>query len=293
MASQTAFDKFIQDEIENQKGIYVPVYTSSFVRFIRHVTNIKNIHPNPDDEFCFKDVGPSYRIISEYVNKFMNSDAVDYNKIDEPLMVCRVSPKGYMLVNGHHRWAAALKMGLKRVPIKIINMCTDEDIKRMLDNSDHVKRVTLDLDEIVFRPNDYPYLEEALGFPHNIKFRKRMRLGIPALMRYFNTHGYAIWVYSSNFYSIDDVRNYFKYYSISVDGIITGTAKKKADGSDTHKNMEKLIAGKYETTVHLDNDLILITKSKSKDFTEIPIEEEGEAWSKTVMNAMDSYEQGE
>ena len=30
---------------------------------------------------------------------------------EEPLIVEKVHPEGYMLLNGHHRWAAALKTG--------------------------------------------------------------------------------------------------------------------------------------------------------------------------------------
>ncbi len=288
--AKTEFEEFIQSEIESQKGLYVPLQASPLERFLVTKTSCKKIHPNPDDEFCFPDVGPSYRIISEYESKMRTAMGNGYPPIEEPLMVSKVSPDGYMLINGHHRWAAAMKVGLKSVPIKIINMTTDEDIRRMIENSKHDKRVTVDLDEVVFRDASYPYLEKALGFPHNMKFKQRMRLGIPALFHYLNAHGYDIWVYSAYFYSIDDIRKYFKYYSVTVDGIITGTAKKKKDGSDARKDMDKLIANKYDTTVHLDNDLLLVTRGKTKEFDEITIEDQGEKWSKNVMEAIDKIE---
>jgi hypothetical protein len=284
------FDEFIRNEMEKQKGIYVPVQVSPLMRLLVTSVNCKKIHPNPDDEFCFPDVGPSYRIISEYEKKFRDEITKGNPPITEPLIVSKVSPDGYMLVNGHHRWAAALTLGFKRVPVKLINMTTDEDIRRMIESSKHDRRVTVDLDEVVFRDSGYPYLEKALGFPHNIKFKQRMRLGIPALFHYLNAHGYDIWVYSAYFYSIDDIRRYFKYYSVNVDGIITGTAKKKKDGSDARKDMDKLIANKYDTTVHLDNDLLLVTRGKTKEFDEIAIEDQGEKWSKNVMEAIDTIE---
>ncbi len=288
--AKTEFDEFVQNEIENQKGIYVPVQVSPLMRLLVNRINIKKIHPNPDDEFCFPDVGPSYRIISEYEKQFRDSMSKGEPPITEPLVVSKVSPDGYMLVNGHHRWAAALKLGFTTVPVKVINMTTDEDIKRMIESSGHDRRVTVDLDEVVFRESSYPYLEKALGFPHNMKFKQRMRLGIPALFHHLNAKGYDIWVYSANFYSIDDIRKYFKYYSVNVDGIITGTAKKKKDGSYAGKDMDKLIANKYGATVHLDNDLLLVTRGKTKEFDEITIEDQGEKWSSLVMDAIDSIE---
>ena len=54
--------------------------------------------------------------------------------------------------------------------------------------------------------------------------------------------------------------------------------------------MDKLIANKYDTTVHLDNDLLLVTRGKTKEFDEITIEDQGEKWSKNVMEAIDKIE---
>ena len=36
-------------------------------------------------------------------------------------MVAKLSDGDYMIINGHHRWAAAIKMGLDKVRVVIAN----------------------------------------------------------------------------------------------------------------------------------------------------------------------------
>ena len=80
----------------------------------------------------------------------------------EPVMVEKTRPDGYMILNGHHRWAAAYRVGLRKLKIKIVDLTTQRDIRKMLENATSDKRVTLDLDEVVFRPATDPYLEQSL-----------------------------------------------------------------------------------------------------------------------------------
>ena len=42
-------------------------------------------------------------------------------KIIDPIIVQKLNDGGYEIVNGHHRWAAAKKTGLKKVPVRIKN----------------------------------------------------------------------------------------------------------------------------------------------------------------------------
>ena len=40
---------------------------------------------------------------------------------DDPIMVAKMENGEYMIVNGHHRWAAAVKVGLKQVRVVVVN----------------------------------------------------------------------------------------------------------------------------------------------------------------------------
>ena len=162
-----AFDQYIADDIAKYAGVTMPVKAGFFNRIMVTKALCTALHPNPDDEFSIPSVGPSYRIISEYEKKYIynSNHSMNYFDGEEPIMVEKIRPDGYMILNGHHRWAAALKLGYKKIPIQVINVTRNEEIKDIIKNSKHDKRVTLDLDEVVFwNPNNGP-AENDLPFP--------------------------------------------------------------------------------------------------------------------------------
>ena len=283
--------EYVLDDIEKQKGVAIPVRASLFERLIVRKAPCKNIHPNPEDEFSMEKVGPSYRIIGEYEAKFRDALRMERTPIDDPLMVEKLRPHGYMLLNGHHRWAAAMRCNIKRVPIKIINCATESDIKTILEKSQHDKRATIDLDEVIFRSSDYAYLEKkAFTFPLSIRFKHRIRLGIPALLYNLSKNGYDIWVYARDFYSIDDIQKFFKAYSVHVDGILTGVDKHTQNKSERAAKLRELINNKYDTTLHIDNNAIVETHGKTGEFEEYEINVSEEEWSKKAIAIIEEIE---
>ena len=283
--------EYVLNDIETQKGVAIPVHASLLERLIVTKASCKNIHPNPEDEFSIEKVGPSYRIISEYEAKFRDAQRMDRSPIDDPLMVEKLRPHGYMLLNGHHRWAAAMRCNIKKVPIKIINCATESDIKTILERSQHDKRATIDLDEVIFRSSDYPYLEKkAFTFPFSIRFKQRIRLGIPALLYNLSKKGYDIWVYARDFYSIDDIQKFFKAYSVHVDGILTGVDKHTQNKSERAARLRELINNKYATTLHIDNNAIVETHGKTGEFEEYLINVPEEDWSKKAIAIIEEIE---
>lgn len=285
--TNTEFKEYLKKEIEGSVGMYVPVNSSRLERLFYKNAPCTSLHPNLDDEFTFPDVGPSYRIMTDYQRKYMDTMSRGFKPAIEPLIVIKTHPHGFMLVNGHHRWGAALMVGLKKVPIKLVNMMLEEEIKSLLRDSVHEKRVTLDLDEVVFRNKGDADIEKRPMLLLGKQASKRMRLGIPALFRYLKKHGYDIWVYTSNYYSIDDIRKFFRKYSVHVDGIITATAKKEVYNSEAAKEMKELIANKYKMTVHIDNDTLLITHGKGEEFKDFELNPDDEDWSKEIMSILD------
>ena len=281
--TNTEFSEYLKSELDKGEGLYVPVNASGFERFICLKTHCNNLHPNPDDEFSIPSVGPSYRIISEYQKKFLSDMQRGLAPIMEPLIVIKTHPSGYMLMNGHHRWAAAMMAGVKKVPIKVVNMMLEEEIKSVINNSTHEKRVTLDLDEVVFRSKDDEYIEKRPALALGKQADKRMRLGIPALFKYLKKNGYDIWVFSANYYSIDDIRKFFKKYSVYVDGIITATARKEVYNTDSAKAVKELIANKYKETVHIDNDMLVVTHGKGEEFEDYQLGGDDEGWAREII----------
>ncbi len=261
--ADTRFEADLKAMLAEQKGVYFPVRASPFERLLVFKASPKALYPNADDEFSMSGIGPNYNIISDYEYKIRDAMRRGHPPFDEALVVEKMRPKGYLLINGHHRWAAALRMGLKKVPIQVVNLAQASDIRSFLKGSDFDKRAVFDLDEVLLRPKEDPFLERAPHFPYNLRLQGRLRLGVPALFNFLKQEGYDIWVYSSNFYSFDDVKAFFRHYSAPVDGAITGMRKK----SQMKKNMGSLIAEKYKTTLHIDNDSVLVAKSAPEEYS--------------------------
>ena len=291
---KSEFDDFVVEDVQNQKGISMPVRCGLLERLLTKRIRMNKLHPNPNDEFTFPDIGPNYQIISKYVEDIK---IAQFKKLkpfdDDPIIVEKLHPHGYLIVNGHHRWAAAVRLGLKKIRAKIINLAQESDIRKILEKSKHDKRVTLDLDEVVFGTSDDIPREKALKFPYSLKYKQRIRLGIPALFYFLAQNGYDIWVYSSNYYSIDDIKDFFRCYHANVNGIITGMAKKNRQTEASAAGMEKLISNKYSVTLHIDNETILRTVKADKSFDEFEINATPEEWAKRAITIIEEIEKNE
>ena len=292
--AKSEFDEFVLNDVKKQKGVYMPVKASLAERLTTKHLPIKKLHPNPDDEFAFPDIGPNYQIISKYVEDIMTAYRMKLEPFDDdPIIVEKLHPEGYLILNGHHRWAAAMRMHLKKIRVKIVNLALESDIKKIIEKSEHNKRATLDLDEVVFKSEDKKGLEKPLGFPYNLRYKQRLRLGIPALFYALSKRGYDIWVYSSNYYSIDDIRDFFRCYHVYVDGIITGLAKKNAQTNKKSNKIEKLMSSKYGITLHIDDDMLLRTKKQTAEFEEYKLDVPPEEWAKKAITIIEEIERNE
>ncbi len=283
----TDFDRFIAEEVEKYKGIAFPVKAGIIERLFKKKTNCANLHPNPADEFCMPEIGPSYRIINEYVSKinrvgFDNIAAMDMGSIT----VEKIYPKGYMILNGHHRWAAYLQLKKNPISIEIVNITHKDDIEKMIKKSVHDKRVTFDLDEVIFRQDSDINIEEGLPLLLQKIYKQKIRKGVPALFQYFISQGYDIWVYSQKLYSMDYVNRLFKAYHVKISGIVTGIKRYSSVNPKIKKEIEAMLANKYQQTIHIDNDMLVIIDNNTKNFDEFMLKPE--SWSKDVMDIMNN-----
>ncbi|MCR5596313.1 MAG: ParB/RepB/Spo0J family partition protein [Lachnospiraceae bacterium] len=290
MANSTRFDSFIAEEVNKYQGKLVPVKASVLERiFVRYVACTK-LHPNPYDEFSDASIGPNYEIISGYEHRIKESRAHGDPAWDDPILVEKMLPEGYLILNGHHRWAAATRFGEKRVGVKIVNLTQETDIKKMLEISRHDRRVAIDLDEVIFFQNDADgsgnAAEDPLHFPYNKLFKERLKTGVPALLHYLSVNGYDIWVYTSEYYSMDYINKLFKMYHVVVNGIITGIKRPHKIEASKRRELEKIMNAKYTETLHIDNGLVLLTHSDSKDFEEFDLSGNRETWAQEIMNTL-------
>lgn len=289
--SGSKFDEFLAKEAADAKALYFPVKTDLLRRTLIRKAYCEDLHPNPDDEFSMPEVGPNYDIISRYQQQF--SDAIKNGEpyfSGDPIVVERLHPNGYRIINGHHRWAAALRMGRGTIPIRIVNLLHEEDVKRILSNSKHTKRVAIDLDETIFRPGDAGNLERPIPLAWSRLYQQRIRRGVPALFHFLAKNGYDIWLYSAQFYSTDSVQRFFRKYHVKVDGVITATGKRQKTSGDDGKKLEKLITEKYQYTLHIDNASVLQIIAEKKEFRDFALGGADADWTQEVMEVIESIE---
>ena len=278
----TRFQEFLAQEVKKYKGIYVPVKAGLLKRVFLREMPLKKIHPNPDDEFCAPEVGPNNEIISRYMQVFADNHLHHMKHYcEDPVLIEKIRPGGYMILNGHHRWAAALRLGYKRIATRTVNLTGEMDVKLMLQNSVHDRRATLDLDEVVFAKDASVPPEKALAFPFNKLYKERLRLGVPALFRLLNREGWDVWVYTAEYYSLEYIKRLFRKYHVQVTGVVTGAARKAGKGSAA--GLEKLVRGRYRSTLHIDSETVLLTRSTGGEFREFRLPGEN-VWSAEVMD---------
>ena len=285
------FPAFLKEETEKYKDSMVPVNALALERLLRRKAAPQKLHPNPDDEFSWPSVGPNYGIVGNYEHMYLQYGAMAHSNglpVEEPLMVQKMLPEGFMLLNGHHRWAAYMKLGVtKKVRIKIINLTRDTDIERMLQRARHTKRVSLDLDEVVFAAEGEEASEPLKASLFGKKYQERIRAGVPALLSHLENEGFDIWVYTSHYYSMEYIRSLMRRYHIRVVGIITGAGRNRRALDKMRKRVNRLIAQRYTETLHIDRDTVLRTFSDNKYFEEIPIGRDAESgWSGEALKAV-------
>ena len=209
---------------------------------------------------------------------------------EEPLTVEKIRPDGYLLLNRHHRWAAAMRMGVRRVPIHIVNLTQTADIQKMLQNAKHDKSVALDLDEVVFASGREMAMEKALPFPARRVYKERLRYGIPALFRFFKSHGYDIWVYTAQYYSMEYIQHLFKWYGVKIDNIVTGILRKNRDDAEVRKRMQAQVVNRYSYMIHLDANSIMRVNSSVKSYEDYSPTGNSQTWSREIMEIVERFE---
>lgn len=79
------------------------------------------LHANPDDEFTDPKIGPNEGIISSYIDQIKDTARTHAPIFKEPVIVEKVEKKEYMIINGHHRWVAAMRMTVPKLRVSIVN----------------------------------------------------------------------------------------------------------------------------------------------------------------------------
>ena len=274
---------YVQEELKKYDGIYLPVRAGILEQIFIKKLSPKKLHPNPDDEFCFPDIGPSDEIIGKYMKQIRFNQMHSMPLFDEPLIIEKIRPDGYMMLNGHHRWAAALMMDVKTIPVSVTNVTQLSDIIGQMEKTNRSKRASINLDDVVFCQDNAGPAEKPLFFPFNRIFPERIREGIPGLVYALQNAGYDVWVYTAGYASADYISQLFWQHRIKVDGIINGANRLKSAKGNILSSAKDLMEKKYRITLNIDTDTVSWIRSDTKDFDAIDIDKESENWAHQVI----------
>ena len=117
----SAVHDMIREYLERMPEDHTPVKAGILERSVMRAIAPKKLYPNPGDEFTDPKIGPNNSIITNYSQIARWNYARDLDVYDEPIVVCKIRGGGYMIMNGHHRWAGALLACVPKVRISITN----------------------------------------------------------------------------------------------------------------------------------------------------------------------------
>ena len=111
----------IKKDVEAYSGKRQMVRASIIdIMTVRHLSP-DQMHANPDDDFVSPNIGPNEEILEKYIEEAKRNLQMGEMSFDEAIMVSKLEEGEYMIVNGHHRWAAAIKVGLTEVRVVVVN----------------------------------------------------------------------------------------------------------------------------------------------------------------------------
>ena len=274
------YKRLVVDDIKSFEGLNHPVRAGIAERLIRRNAKTSSLHPNPDDEFADPKIGPNYEIVANYVRSIKRALDYDEKPFEDPIYVEKMSTGGLMILNGHHRWMAAVRIGCSRLPVKIVNVTSAESIRDTLRRSERKYCVSFDLDEVLLTDGNIYPADRNLVFPFNLLYKKTLRKNAVFLVKELQKAGFDVWIYTGNFYSEEYIRLLFRLHRAKVDGIVNGLSKRKNTG------LKKEFTGKYEYSLHIDNGELVCVNTAAKEFSTVEISSDPGSWASEAMKAV-------
>lgn len=272
------YKALVLEDMARYDGLSKPVRASVIERLLTKQLDIKKLHPNPFDEFSVTDIGPNYGIVNDYAASMRDAQWQSKKVINEPIVIEKMSVGGYMILNGHHRWLAAHRAGIKKVPVQVVNVAPDEEIFEIIYKSNNTKCVSIDLDEVLLADRDTYPEGVKVSFIFQKLFPKILRYNSGTLINELRSEGFDVWIYTNNFHSTEYINGLLKHQHTKVDGIVNGLARKKT--KDTLKNA---FISKYNYSLHIDNDGIICVNNLRRTFESTDISTTQNTWAADVM----------
>ena len=273
----------IVDEMNATLGLAKPIHALLAERMLVKKARVDKLHPNPDDEFSDPAIGPNFEIVSAYSEDYRRRVQLETLWETEPLMVEKLNIGGYRILNGHHRWYAAMRANVSELPIKILNTVPVEKILSRLETSENERAAAFDLDEVLLC-TDAALSDKALSFPNSIKYKELLRRNAGLLITELQSMGFDVWIYTGNFTPESHIRGLLKAHRAKGAknvGVINFIRHNKRN-----KRIVSAISNKYKLLVHGDNEGFTVTDPKTKEFESYSLDLSGKDWSSAMISGI-------
>ena len=111
----------IREDLEKMQDKRETVKPNIFEKLFIKKALTSELHVNPEDEFTYANVGPNDAIMENYRQIARRNSSLGLPVFEEPVQVNKLRQGGYLILNGHHRWAGAVKARIPKVRISIVN----------------------------------------------------------------------------------------------------------------------------------------------------------------------------
>lgn len=277
----------VLDDIEKYNDVRKIIKAGLIERHTVKYCAPEHLHPNPADEFSQADIGPNMEIVGNYVKQIQHDLKHQLQIFEEAVIVQKMEPDGYMLLNGHHRWFAALRMRINKLHIQIVNLINESDMHRMITGSDNMKLVSFDFDEVLLSADESNQAAITSGLFSN-KYKERLREGAPELIKYFQDKGYDVCVYTAGYFTEEDFNDFFSMYGLDINIVANGINEKRKKVDEEHKRIKELLRDRYKQIVHVDNESAVCTNHITKDYEIYEIADKSLSWKDGIKGIIDN-----
>ncbi len=118
---QTDLVAMIQADLKKMEGHRETVKAGFMEKRFPKKVKPSELHVNPDDEFTFPNIGPNPSIVENYSALARRQFSLGDKVFEEPLQVNKLREGGYLILNGHHRWAGAVRACVPTIRIQILD----------------------------------------------------------------------------------------------------------------------------------------------------------------------------
>ena len=118
---QTQLKAMIRQDLEQMNGRRETVKAGFLEKHRIKKISPSELHVNPEDEFTFPNIGPNEAIVANYSQLARRQDSLGMPVFEEPVEVSKLRQGGYLILNGHHRWAGAVMARVPTIRIHVLD----------------------------------------------------------------------------------------------------------------------------------------------------------------------------